>query len=145
MKDLTSPLVCRDERRQYGWMLLSEDGAIKASKDAIRIASPVPGMEAVPIPKTTKRSRATMSDNQTFPTARARASEVPAAAQSEAATGAIALCNHARERGNNSGRNCAYHRQTPIVTAPPLASRAGKAMPARSSRLSRSSNPFGKR
>jgi hypothetical protein len=94
IRDAAAPLVCRDDLRQYGWMPLGHDGAIQASDDMIRIASPVPGTEAIPIPKTTKRSRSPMSDNPNIPKAESAPSEVPAVAQSAAAaTGATVPAN----------------------------------------------------
>ena len=79
IRDTAAPLVCGDERRQYGWISLGDGDAIKARKDMICIASPVPRTEPVPIPKTPKRSRATMSDNQSVSNAEGASSEVPAA------------------------------------------------------------------
>jgi hypothetical protein len=38
-----SPILCQDERRSYVWAVLEGEGAIRASKDAVRIASPAPG------------------------------------------------------------------------------------------------------
>ena len=64
MRDSASTLVCSDGRRQYVWMPLPTEGSVRASDDAIRITSPFPGPESIPIPHKKKRSRATMSQSK---------------------------------------------------------------------------------
>jgi len=104
VKDVAAPLVCSDERRQYVWALLYPEDTVRASDDAVRIASPIPGTDAVtiPIPKTRKRSHATMSESSTTPAGPvASASETVSAngtAASSAANGTVPKVHQPRSR-----------------------------------------------
>ncbi len=50
VKDPDSIFLCCDERRQFGWMPLTAEGALKAAPDAQRIESPVAGSGIAPAP-----------------------------------------------------------------------------------------------
>jgi hypothetical protein len=54
------PLLCRDEKRTYVWMPLSQDGALPPSPDALRLASAAPGPDATAVTPSPPRRRTPM-------------------------------------------------------------------------------------
>ncbi len=72
-----SPVMCIDGARQYVWMLLGKDGAIKPSQDAIRIESaatsePATEVSATTIPTSARKPTPMKPTKQTRSTASAK-------------------------------------------------------------------------
>ena len=82
-----SAVYCRDDHRQYVWMVLSSESAIPPSKDPLRIESPADPAGVVPQP--TKRRNPVPKSNQQPETVSRNGQSHTAEANPEQPTGAI--------------------------------------------------------
>ena len=78
---------CCDENRQYLWMLLGKDGALKSDPNAVRIESPA-GSSVSPIPKP-NREQSTMPQTKTNQNGRSRNNNNETSTDSQAGVEAL--------------------------------------------------------